>query len=276
MSYLFWSRFHPRLIDVVYRNETFWETHRYKLVRERTMLHSLALVTGGAGLFELNGHTAALAPGVVFQVWPGCSMSITTTPEQPVLFYSVQFRYCMLEWEGESASARSCEDALPLPVVSAYPVASPIRDMFESAYKSWRGKTADYEWQVFARTIQLLQRLTDGELRPNTSGEVGDRIVGQSIEYMKAHFKEPIGRERLAEQLSLSPAYFSTMFRKLTGYSPIQYLTKIRLDEAKRLLRTTRLPVADVAAESGFADSFYFARVFAKETGLSPSEFRRS
>jgi AraC-like DNA-binding protein len=275
MSYLFWSRFHPKLIDVVYRNESFWETHRHKLVRERTMLHSLALVTEGAGLFELNGQTAALTPGVVFQIWPGCAMSITTTPERPVLFYSVQFRYCMLEWDGESASARSCEEQLPLPGVSSYPASSPLRDMFESAYKAWRGKTADYEWRVFAQTIQLLERLTSGELRPSSADEAGDRLVGESIDFMKTHYKEPISRDRLAGLLSLSPAYFSTMFRKRTGYSPVQYLTKIRLDEAKRLLRSTRIPVADVAAETGFADSFYFARVFAKETGLSPSEFRK-
>lgn len=276
MSYLFWSRFHPKLLDVVHRNEAFWEPHNYCLERSCTRLNVLALVTDGAGLLELNGHTAELVPGVVFQVWPGCALSIKTTPKRPVLFYSFHFRYCLLEWEGETVSAQACEEPLPLPVAAPYSEASPLRDMFESAYAAWQGKAADYDWSVFVRMLQLLERLTGDELRDRAGDAAADSLVARSIDYMKSNFKEPVDRNRLAEFLALSPSYYSTMFRKRTGYSPIQYLTKIRLDEAKRLLRSTRLTVAEVAAETGFADSFYFARVFAGETGLSPSEFRKS
>jgi AraC-like DNA-binding protein len=59
------------------------------------------------------------------------------------------------------------------------------------------------------------------------------------------------------------------------GISPMQYVQHLRLEEAKRLLRSTDLPIAEIAEQVGFADALYFSRLIHRESGVSPSLFRQ-
>ena len=93
---------------------------------------------------------------------------------------------------------------------------------------------------------------------------------------MKSSYKEELTREKMAEKLSISPGYFSVLFKKHTGLSPIQYLNKIRMDHAKHLLKNTKLPIKQIAEESGYANIHHFSNAFKKETGTSPSEWRKN
>lgn len=79
----------------------------------------------------------------------------------------------------------------------------------------------------------------------------------------------------LAAQVALSPSRFAHLFAAQTGRSPMQAVCQARLTHAARLLDTTELDVAQVAAASGFADAFHFSRQFRHHTGLSPRAYRR-
>lgn len=80
----------------------------------------------------------------------------------------------------------------------------------------------------------------------------------------------------IAHECRLSPSYFAKAFRRTTGMRPHQYLTHIRVQEAKALLSSSPLPLADIALICGFGDQSYFTRVFTRSVGASPGAWRRS
>lgn len=93
---------------------------------------------------------------------------------------------------------------------------------------------------------------------------------------LQQHFSDPGWNvNTLAEQVGLQYNYFSILFKKVTGETPIHTLTRLRLENACKLLKYTNLPIHRVAEKSGFADELYFSRVFRKNIGLSPSSFRK-
>ena len=94
-------------------------------------------------------------------------------------------------------------------------------------------------------------------------------------EWIAEHFAEDFTLDRLAAQAGLSKFHFQRLFKRATGVSPSQYHINIRLNEARRLLRETKMSVVDVSLEVGYADPSHFARLFRRETGLSPSDYRR-
>ena len=73
----------------------------------------------------------------------------------------------------------------------------------------------------------------------------------------------------------MSEFNFNRLFKRATGVPPSQYLIKLRIDAARRLLRETQKSVITIANEVGYSSPSHFARLFRKETGISPSDFRR-
>ncbi len=100
-------------------------------------------------------------------------------------------------------------------------------------------------------------------------------LVKRGIAYLGAHATEPISRWQLAEAINVSEDYLTRIFRKELGLSPWDYLTRIRINIAKKLLRTTTLTIGEVANQSGFQDQAYFCRVFKKATGMNPGKIRQ-
>jgi AraC family transcriptional regulator len=80
--------------------------------------------------------------------------------------------------------------------------------------------------------------------------------------------------EDLAQQTSFSPSHFVRLFRRATGESPHQFVLRQRLERARHLLEASDAPMAQVAAESGFADQSHFTRVFKRFLGVTPRAYR--
>ena len=79
----------------------------------------------------------------------------------------------------------------------------------------------------------------------------------------------------VAEQVNFSPNHFSTVFSDETGETFRNYLTRVRIEQAKKLLRSTKLMCSEVAMECGYNDPHYFSITFRKNTGLTPQQFRK-
>ncbi|MEA5016317.1 MAG: response regulator [Candidatus Limiplasma sp.] len=103
--------------------------------------------------------------------------------------------------------------------------------------------------------------------------------AGQPIrlakQYIQKHFSQPLTLEEVSEAIGFSVSYFSTIFKRETGEGFSKYLTRIRIQEARSLLRETRMPVGEVCRQVGYADIKHFTHTFKAETGLTPGEFRK-
>ena len=100
-------------------------------------------------------------------------------------------------------------------------------------------------------------------------------VVYDARLYLDEHFMQPISIEALARMFFMSHSYFTHAFRDLTGCTPKQYLNLHRLAHARKLLKTTRLSMDEIAEQVCFADSNAFIRAFKKEFGITPGVFRR-
>ena len=98
--------------------------------------------------------------------------------------------------------------------------------------------------------------------------------VEQTIRYMLDHLAESCSLEDLARQAHLSVSHFSHQFRDRTGYAPIDYCIRLKIQKACELLETTNLKIEDISDQLGYRDPFYFSRLFKKITGVPPSAYR--
>lgn len=101
-------------------------------------------------------------------------------------------------------------------------------------------------------------------------------LVSQTIEIINNNFKNQVNIQEIAHDFSTSPSYLSQVFKKETGQTIINYLTTLRIDEAKDLLISTRETVSIISDMVGYQDYFYFTKIFKKHIGVSPSKYRKS
>lgn len=112
------------------------------------------------------------------------------------------------------------------------------------------------------------------EYRKSRANE-DSRPVREAMQYIQAHYSEKIQLEELAARFYFTPSYFSELFKKKTGKTFTDYLTEVRMNNAKQLLRDTNLPIRLLAEEVGYRDVKYFSQQFTRLVGIKPSEYRR-
>jgi AraC family transcriptional regulator, arabinose operon regulatory protein len=100
--------------------------------------------------------------------------------------------------------------------------------------------------------------------------------VTQAMQYISAHLSSEICIDDIAHAAGLSPSRLSTVFREKLGISPRDYLERERMTYAKQLLRNTTQSIQSISMEVGFSSPFYFTLRFKKDTGLSPTEYRKT
>ncbi|MCI8809494.1 MAG: helix-turn-helix transcriptional regulator [Oscillibacter sp.] len=141
------------------------------------------------------------------------------------------------------------ENILPLTVI-------------EDEYGAVSGEAAS------ARAYNLLVKLRSEQ----TAGELPE-LVESAIAIIQEEFPFLEGLDELAERLEVSKAHLSRSFSRKTGISPGKYITQVRISYAKLLLQEEDASITYAAEASGFANANYFAKVFRRETGMSPSEY---
>ncbi len=93
--------------------------------------------------------------------------------------------------------------------------------------------------------------------------------------HIETNYHLDITGQTLADEFHFVPSYISTIFKKFYRMSPTDFLTKTRIEEAKKLISHTDLPFKHIARSVGYANPLYFSKVFKKVTGTSPSEYRQ-
>jgi AraC family transcriptional regulator len=118
--------------------------------------------------------------------------------------------------------------------------------------------------------------------RPCTEGlHLAEAIIavawrpGSATEMMSGSLTEGPALSQLADECGLSTRHFAHAFRQSTGVPTQRSLLRHRVQRAQSMLRTQVLPLAEIALRCGFADQSHFTRVFSREVGLSPNQWRR-
>lgn len=100
--------------------------------------------------------------------------------------------------------------------------------------------------------------------------------IEDTISYMNEHYMVQLTLPMLAKRSGMSEGHFTVLFKKYTGTTMTNYLRSLRIEKAKQLFLHTELSAKEIAQKAGFADYFYFSRMFKKEVGCSPVAFKKS
>ena len=122
--------------------------------------------------------------------------------------------------------------------------------------------------------IKILEMVMNAERRAFFAGTLKYNVNSRAQEYINENFRRDISLDDVSREVDISPYYFSKLFKQETGKNFIEYLTEIRLKNARELLQDSRLSIKEICAQSGYSDPNYFSRIFKKYEGVTPSEFR--
>ncbi|MCZ8512692.1 AraC family transcriptional regulator [Paenibacillus filicis] len=129
------------------------------------------------------------------------------------------------------------------------------------------------KWQHQLVFQEILQELAAAQTRGSDGPAV--QVAEQAATYLRIHYKEPISYAELGAALSFHPAYISRCMNKVFGLTPLEYLTRYRLEQAKLMLLNTDLPIGRIAEEAGFNQASYFGSCFARTEGMTPRMYRK-
>lgn len=99
-------------------------------------------------------------------------------------------------------------------------------------------------------------------------------VTNTAIDYLKNNIDKVLSLEDMAGQVRLSASHFSAVFKKKTGFSPIEYFNHLKVQKACQFLLFTNLRIKEIAHELGIEDQYYFSRMFTKVMGMAPNEYR--
>lgn len=127
--------------------------------------------------------------------------------------------------------------------------------------------------EIIRELSHAVERAVD-YVQSTKARQLEDERLAAVLSFIHEHFREPISLEHVAAEAGMHPARFSSWFKHTQGSNYIDYLTRLRVDTAKTLLRSPRTRVKDVARESGFQDPRYFGQVFKKLVGITPTRYQ--
>lgn len=146
--------------------------------------------------------------------------------------------------------------------------------LFQDFFDDAPTQTLTYKIHV----LQLFEiMVNDWYHRTQTSAlsNVVEENLYRVIHYFESHLSEQISLSKMAEISGYSQYHFARTFKQLTSHTPLQYLTKLRIRQAKRLLIETRLTTEEVLSACGFSSYSYFFRVFKNTCGVTPYQYRK-
>ena len=157
-------------------------------------------------------------------------------------------------------------------IVSGYDDFAYCREALRLQITDYILKPVDYE--EFGACIDNLKIALFQKKASVESDGQEERIINKIVRFVQSHLAEEISLSVLAEEFHFSAQYVSQLFKNEIGVNFLTYLTNIRMEKAKKLLLNTDLPIAEISEQSGYGDYRVFTKVFKKNEGVTPSQYR--
>lgn len=231
--------------------------------------HDLLLCISGKGSIRSHGKNFAVTEGQLG--WIDCREphGHQADPQAPWELYWLR---------ADGVQTRACAEALAVDEQPVFDLAH-IADasaIFDDIFALLRKRPLALDASLHAAMAGLIALLFKARLSPQRPDLAeADLRLPALLARMRRDYTRPWRVEELASLAGLSVPHFHRRFRKATGATPLDWLRRERINEAKRRLSQSRDPIRAIAEQLGYGDQFYFSRDFKKLVGLSPRHYRR-
>lgn len=162
---------------------------------------------------------------------------------------------------------------IQVPQYWTLPSPGPVYSVFQQLRMLSSVRRSEAFWQEQNLFLDLLKQLDESRYQREGSRTLA---VAEATEaYIRQHYQEPLSNERLAEELHFHYNYLARCMKEEYGLTPIEYVMKVRLEQAKLLLLKTDWAMPRIAEQVGFEYASYFSRCFRNANGISPLQFRK-
>lgn len=241
----------------------------YRINRRDFPWFSLEFVDRGAGSLHLGGSDYRLGPGSFFLYGPSLAHRIESSPDHPLGKYFVGFTGGGVErfldrYEIQPGMVARCAKS------------EPIRRAFDTLIDRGVRKSKLASPICALITRQLLLMCKDDAAEPVNTDSPAYATYRRTRTFIEENFLSHATLEAVAKACGMEAPYLCRLFARFHDESPYQFLTRLRMDHASRLLLEEDASVKSVAAALGFKDPFHFSRVFKSVHRVPPSRFRQS
>ncbi len=267
---------HRRSIDESGRNLPICDASKV-IGRGSSVLHGhqyfiMTLILRGSGIQAINGKEILFQPGDLFLLSPADFHSNTLPEGDSFDYYRLCFLYEVMD---ARLSSLFPPDKLPLHLHLSGDCAAQIETIFQRLIAECEAQEDKVGRNIYlqALTEQLLILIL--RQLPSSHTPVASAPVNRALGYVHAHFHEPISVSDAAAFVGYTPNHFNFCFRSQIGIPFGEYLRNMRLTYGENLLKASKMPVTEVAFESGFNSLSHFSRSFREKHGCSPVEYRQ-
>lgn len=229
-------------------------------------------VTKGYGTFKFNGKVYNLKQGDIFILLKGMQVEYVASIDDPWEYYWIGFSGSNAnEYLNRTSITNSCvancEENSKIPQI--------ILNMCEVS-KTYNPSSSD-DILLLKELYSLLYALIEEFPKPF---EYKDKelhtYIQDALNFINSNYMHSITVQEIADYVNLSRSYLYKMFIKNLGISPQRYLINLRMYKATLLLKSTRLPIGEVASSVGYSDSLLFSKTFSKHFSMSPLNYRNN
>ncbi len=220
----------------------------------------------GEGWIKMNGQTTILTPNSGFIIPKNTAHKYGSSLKDPWSIYWVHFsgNYAATFYERFTQFQKKS-------VIIAYDESK--LDLLKEIIIILENDLIDEKIELaHLKLMTFLSFLSYAAISENT---ITDKI-STSISYMKSNLNQTLTIETFANQALYSVSRYSELFKIKTGYSPIQYFIRLKIQKACEYLYFTNLSIKEICKEVGFEDPYYFSRMFKKQIGVSPMQYKKS
>lgn len=229
-------------------------------------------VTKGYGTFKFNGKVFNLKQGDIFILLKGMQVEYVASIDDPWEYYWIGFSGSNAnEYLNRTSITNSCvancEENSKIPQI--------ILNMCEIS-KTYNPSRSD-DILLLKELYSLLYALIEEFPKPF---EYKDKelhtYIQDALNFINSNYMHSITVQEIADYVNLSRSYLYKMFIKNLGISPQRYLINLRMYKATLLLKSTKLPIGEVANSVGYSDSLLFSKTFSKHFSMSPLNYRNN